>query len=53
MPRRAMNGHRVHVILTGPQYKATKRLSEKSGLGTSEIIRRAIDEYLGKLRKRT
>ncbi|MCK5318054.1 MAG: ribbon-helix-helix protein, CopG family [Anaerolineales bacterium] len=52
MPRRSMNGHRVHVILTDPQYKGVNRLSDKSGLGVSELIRRAVDDYLAKAKKK-
>jgi hypothetical protein len=51
MPRQSMNGHRMHVILTGPQHKAMTRLSNKSGLTTSELMRRAVDAYLTQAKK--
>lgn len=47
-----MDGHRVHVILTGPQHKGITRLSQKTGLGVSELMRRAVDDYLQKAKKR-
>ena len=52
MPRRSMNGHRVHVILTDPQYKGINKLAKSSGLGVSELMRRAIDDYLAKAKKK-
>ncbi len=48
MPRRSMNGVRVHLIVTSPQHKALTKMSETTGLPMSELLRRAIDTYLGK-----
>lgn len=48
MPRRSMNGVRIHLIITTPQDVRLKALSEKTGLPVSELLRRAIDTYLGK-----
>lgn len=39
---------RKDIYLTQQQIKALARLSKKNGLSVSEIIRRAIDEYLEK-----
>lgn len=52
MPRRGMNGHRVHVILTGPQYRGMARLSRTTGLPASELMRRAVDNYLASVKKK-
>lgn len=41
-------GLRVNMYLTRPQVKALKGLSKKTGLTVSDIVRRAIDEYLKK-----
>jgi len=46
MPRKAMNGVRIHLILTKPQYKRMTALSNKTGLPISELMRRAVDSYL-------
>lgn len=46
MPRPPINGHRHHVILTGPQHRGLQNLSKRSGLSTSELHRRAIDLLL-------
>ncbi len=51
MPRKRMNGTRLHLIVTSPQYAALTKESEMTGLPMSEILRRAIDDYL-KERKR-
>ena len=41
-------GKRVGFYLTDPQIKGLKKASVKTGLSVSEIIRRALDEWLGK-----
>lgn len=46
MPRKSMNGVRIHLILTKPQYRRMSKLSEKTGLPISELMRRAVDTYL-------
>lgn len=48
MPRKSMDGVRIHLILTKPQYTRMQKLSEKTGLPMSELMRRAVDTYLGK-----
>ena len=44
-------GQRVGFYLTDFQVKKLKSVSKKTGLTVSEIIRRAIDEYLEKHKK--
>lgn len=39
---------RVDYYLTDPQVERLKQLTETTGLTTSELIRRAVDEYLDK-----
>ena len=39
---------RTSIWLTEPQLKQFKKLSEKTGAPVSELIRRALDEYLKK-----
>jgi hypothetical protein len=39
---------RTNINLREPQHKALALLSEKTGATVSELIRRAIDEYLKK-----
>jgi hypothetical protein len=48
-------GQRVGFYLTDLQIKNLKKLSQKTGLTVSEIIRRAVDGYLSiqKLGKKT
>lgn len=46
MPRRSMDGVRIHLILTKPQYARMQKLSRKTGLPMSELMRRAVDTYL-------
>ena len=41
-------GKRVGFYLTETEIKKLKRVSRKTGLSVSEIIRRAIDEHLEK-----
>jgi predicted transcriptional regulator len=41
-------GKRVGFYLTDVQIKALKNLSKKTDLTVSEIIRRAIDEFLAR-----
>lgn len=41
-------GQRVGFYLTDMQIKDLKKVSKKTGLSVSEIIRRAIDGYLEK-----
>lgn len=46
MPRRPMNGVRKHVVLTQRQYAELVRIANDSGLPMTEVVRRAIDDYL-------
>ena len=41
----------VNIYLSEPQIAALKVLSEKSGLAYSELIRRAVDQYLKEQKK--
>ena len=45
-----MSMKRVDYYLTAPQVERLKHLTETTGLTTSELIRRAVDEYLDKHR---
>lgn len=45
-------GKRVGFYLTDLQIKELKKVSKKTGLTVSELIRRAIDEHLGKYKER-
>ena len=38
-------GKATNIYLTDPEVQKLKKLSRKTGLSASEIIRRAIDEY--------
>ena len=48
MPRRKLDNLRVHLILPRKRYELLQKLSEKSGYSISELMRRALDEYLSK-----
>jgi metal-responsive CopG/Arc/MetJ family transcriptional regulator len=37
---------RVHILVTEAQHEAVLRLVKETGLGRSEILRRAIDQFL-------
>ena len=37
---------RIHIHLTEAQIRALQALTEKTGLGIPELIRRAIDAYI-------
>jgi len=41
---------RINHHLTEKQIKKLKELSEKTGLSASELIRRALDEYLDRIK---
>lgn len=43
MARPQIDGKRVHVILTMPQYKFLSVQARKTGLTMSDLIRRAVD----------
>jgi predicted DNA-binding protein len=45
-------GQRVNHYMADVQIKKLKTLSKKTGLSVSELIRRAIDEYLEKSEKK-
>jgi len=38
---------RVNWTITEPQHRELKRLSQETGLPISELVRRAIDKYVG------
>jgi 16S rRNA U516 pseudouridylate synthase RsuA-like enzyme len=38
---------RVNWTITEGQHRALKRLSQETGLPISELVRRAIDKYIG------
>jgi hypothetical protein len=48
MPRKKLDNVRVHLILPRRRYEIVQQLSEKSGYSISELMRRALDEYLSK-----
>jgi predicted DNA-binding protein len=45
-------GQRVGFYLTDLQIQNLKKVSKKTGLTVSEIIRRAVDEHLEKYKER-
>ena len=51
MGRKKSSNVRVHVMLTESQYARIQQYSEDSGYSISEIMRRATDLYLMKLKK--
>jgi hypothetical protein len=53
MSRQAMNGVRVHLLLTKPQYTKIQRYSKTSGLPISELMRRAVDGFLAAAEKQS
>ncbi len=40
---------RVNWTVTEAQHQALKRLSERTGLSISELVRRSLDEYLSRV----
>ncbi len=44
---------RVNWTITEQQHRALKRLSQQTGLPISELVRRALDKYIGLLGERT
>lgn len=46
MPSKPVNVKQVLIYLTHAQHGALLKLKEKTGIGVSESIRRAIDRYL-------
>lgn len=51
MPRPTIDGERLHVILTRHQIKKLRAYSRTTGLPLSELVRRAVDVYLGGVEK--
>jgi hypothetical protein len=41
----------TNICLTPQQIKALKKLAETSGLSVSDLVRRAVDEYLREEKK--
>lgn len=52
MPRKKLDNVRVHLVLPRQRYALLQKLSEKSGYSISELVRRAIDEYLTRKKDR-
>lgn len=52
MPRRSLEGRRIHLILTAPQDKGLRAVALKTGISVSEHCRRAIDFYLSSVADR-
>jgi len=48
---RKIEGVRIHVRVTQPQYDVLKRLAAKGGYSISETLRRAIDDFVAKQRR--
>lgn len=46
-----MDGVRVHLLLTKPQYRKIQKYSKTSGLPISELMRRAVDGFLAAAEK--
>lgn len=44
---------RVNWTITEQQHHALKKLSQQTGLSISELVRRALDKYIGLLGERT
>lgn len=44
---------RINIHLTDLQIKELKKLSDNTGISVSELVRRAIDEYLRKQKERS
>lgn len=42
---------RTQIYITERQQEILRQISKNSGLGTAELIRRAIDDYLLKLKE--
>jgi len=51
MPRKKLDNVRVHLVLPRKRYELLQKLSEKSGYSISELMRRALDEWLSKNKK--
>lgn len=52
MPRKKLDNVRVHLLIPTIRYNQMQKLSEKSGYSISELMRRALDEYLSKAKKK-
>lgn len=50
MPREKLDNVRVHLVLPRKRYAVMQKLSERSGYSISELMRRALDEYLETLK---
>jgi hypothetical protein len=50
MPREKLDNVRVHLVLPRKRYAVMQKLSERSGYSISELMRRALDEYLENLK---
>ena len=50
MPREKLDNVRVHLVLPRKRYEIMQKLSERSGYSISELMRRALDDYLESLK---
>jgi hypothetical protein len=50
MPREKLDNVRVHLVLPRKRYEVMQKLSERSGYSISELMRRALDDYLENLK---
>ena len=44
--RQKLDNVRVHLVLPRKRYELMQKLSEKTGLSVSELLRRALDQFL-------
>ena len=51
MPRKKLDNVRTHIMLTKKQHAELDELAEKEGYSMSELIRRAVDMFLGAKRR--
>lgn len=51
MPRKKLDNVRTHIMLTKKQHKELDELATREGYSISELIRRAVDMFLGAKRR--
>lgn len=51
--KKKLDNVRVHLLLPRVRYEQIVKLSDKSGYSISELMRRALDEYLSKAKKKS
>lgn len=52
MPRQKLDNIRVHLVLPRKRYELMQKLSEKSGYSISELMRRALDDFINAAKKK-